>query len=73
MDNYTMDDMIAGVLEDKPETFKDVFNDLMLQKVSAAIEDKKIEVAVSMFNNDTEEESAEQEDTKAEEHEEENV
>jgi uncharacterized protein YqhQ len=73
MDNYTIDDMIAGVLEDKPETFKDVFNDLMLQKVSAAIEDKKIEVAVSMFNNDTEEESAEQEDTKAEEHEEENV
>ena len=75
MDNYSIDDMITSVLEKKPETFKDAFDSIMQQKVSAAIEDKKTEVASTMFNGEEPEESeeAEQEDTNAEEYEEENV
>ena len=46
---FTIDDMIASVLDRQPETFKDAFNDLMGQKAAEAVMAKKEEVSQTMF------------------------
>jgi hypothetical protein len=69
---FTIDDMIASVLDRQPETFKDAFNDLMGQKAAEAVMAKKEEVSQTMFaateNDETEledgsEDPSESEDT----------
>lgn len=56
MTNFTIDDMISSAIEQKPETFKDAFSNLMAAKVAQAVEDKKQELAHSYFNDDGESE-----------------
>jgi len=63
---FTIDDMIASVLDRQPETFKDAFNDLMGQKAAEAVMAKKEEVSQTMFaateNDETESEDGSEED-----------
>ena len=46
---FTMDDMIASVLDKQPQTFKDAFGELMAQKAAQAVVARKEEVAKSVF------------------------
>ena len=50
MDDVTVQDLITHAFDQKPIEFQNAFNSIMLDKVSAAIDDKKLEVAQSMFN-----------------------
>ena len=49
MSEYTVADMIGNVLEKQPDQFKSNFNDLMVDKITAALEIKKQEVAQNYF------------------------
>jgi len=49
MSEYTVADMIGNVLEKQPDQFKSTFNDLMVDKITAALEIKKQEVAQNYF------------------------
>ena len=59
---FTIDDMIASVIDKQPETFKDAFNDLMSQKAAQAVLDKKEEVSQTVFAS-TEEDDEDEYDT----------
>lgn len=66
---YTLADLIKFSSEQKPIEFGNAFNDLIASKIETAIDQKKIEVAQSMFNRSEiaqdytpEQESEEQED-----------
>lgn len=54
MSEFTIDDMIASAIEKKPDTFKDAFNDIMAQKVAAAVQSRKEELAQTLFNDSDE-------------------
>ena len=54
MSEYTVADMIGNVLEKQPDQFKSTFNDLMVDKITAALEIKKQEVAKEYFNTSEE-------------------
>ena len=47
--NYELEDLISTSLEQKPIDFADVFNNLLAPKLQTAIENKKAEIAQSMF------------------------
>jgi len=59
MTDFTIDDMIASAIEGKPAEFKTAFDSIMASRVAQAVENKKIEVAQSMFNNEHEVEEPE--------------
>lgn len=63
---FTIDDMIASVIDKQPETFKDAFNDLMGQRAAQAILDKKEELAQTVFASSEEEDEAPEEDVEDE-------
>jgi len=70
MDNeYNITDLISLSFDQKPVDFQNAFNSIMSDKISAAIDDKKLEVAQTMFNYDDEEidDESEQEDQDQEE------
>jgi len=70
MDNeYNITDLISLSFDQKPVDFQNAFNSIMSDKLSAAIDDKKLEVAQTMFNYDDEEidDESEQEDQDQEE------
>lgn len=66
MSEYTVADMIGSVLEKQPDQFKSTFNDLMVDKITAALEIKKQEVAKGYFDT-TEEDSETNLETETEE------
>jgi len=49
MDNYTSTDLIDYALNQKPMEFQAAFNSLIADKLTAAVDMKKIEVAQSIF------------------------
>jgi len=49
MDNYTTTDLIDYALTQKPLEFEAAFNSLIADKLTAAVDMKKIEVAQSIF------------------------
>ena len=56
MDNeYNITDLISLSFYQKPVDFQNAFNSIMSDKLSAAIDDKKLEVAQTMFNYDDDE------------------
>jgi len=55
MADFTIDDMINSAIESKPETFKDAFSNIMAAKVAQAVEDRKQELASTMFSDEQEE------------------
>ena len=61
MDDVTVQDLISLSYEQKPIEFQNAFNSLMSDRITAAINDKKIEVAQSMYNDHEEVEEIEDE------------
>lgn len=59
---FTIDDMIGAASKESPSEFQAAFNSIVLDKISDAIQAKKIEVAKNYFNyeDESEEDSAEQ-------------
>ena len=56
---YEMGDLVIAAVQQKPLDFEAAFNDLIVDRISTAINDKKIAVAQQMYgyNQDNEEES----------------
>jgi hypothetical protein len=46
---YTVQDLISLSYEQKPIDFSDAFNSLISNKIADAIDDRKLEVAQTMF------------------------
>ena len=61
MDDVTVQDLISLSYEQKPIEFQNAFNSLMSDRITSAINDKKIEVAQSMYNDHEEVEEIEDE------------
>lgn len=49
-DKYNVSDLIAATVEQRPTDFEAIFNDILVDKLNAAVENRKIEVAQSMFD-----------------------
>jgi len=56
----TLKDMIHHAVDEKPLDFQDKFNSMLVDRIADAINNKKIEVAQSMFSSETESESEEE-------------
>jgi hypothetical protein len=68
-DNVTVQDLIYHSYEQKPIEFQNAFNTLMSDKITAAVNDRKMEVAQTMFRDQQEyeeEDQKEQPDTEIE-------
>jgi hypothetical protein len=52
---YDMSDLVVAALEQKPLDFESAFNDLIIDRISTSINDKKIEVAQMMYGYNAEE------------------
>jgi len=73
MDNeYNITDLISLSFDQKPVDFQNAFNSVMSNKISSAIDDKKLEVAQTMFNNYSDEFEDDQKDQEQDASEEEN-
>jgi hypothetical protein len=60
---YTINDMVQAAGQESPSDFQSAFASIMLDKIAASVEAKKIEIAKNYFNyEDAEETSAEQEE-----------
>jgi hypothetical protein len=57
MDDVTVQDLISLSYDQKPIDFQNAFNSLMSDRITNAINDKKIEVAQSMFGSQEEEDT----------------
>jgi len=55
MDKYDIKDLIAASVNEKPNDFENIFNDIISSRIGDAVEMKKQEVAQSMFNGSQEE------------------
>ncbi len=63
---FTIDDMIGAASKESPSEFQAAFNSIVLDKISDAIQAKKIEVAKNYFNYEDESEEGSEEETSAE-------
>jgi hypothetical protein len=52
---YELDDLVISALEQKPTDFEAAFNDLIVNRIATAIEDKKIAIAQQMYGYNAEE------------------
>jgi len=52
---YNMNDLVKFSIEQKPVDFRQAFDDLISDKLQAAVDNKKLEIAQSMFNAPEEE------------------
>lgn len=64
---YDMSDLVSAAVAQKPLDFETAFNDLIVDRIATAINDKKISVAQQMYgysadNEETEEELEEPEE-----------
>jgi hypothetical protein len=72
MDNkYDVTNLVVSAIEQKPLDFEAAFNDLIVDRIRTAVEDKKIEIAKQMYNYEPEVEPEEYDDAETEENEEE--
>jgi predicted nucleic acid-binding Zn-ribbon protein len=62
MDNNNVSDLVFSALEQKPSDFEAVFNDLVVDRIRDAVEQKKIDIAQQMYGYQPEVE-ADQEET----------
>lgn len=60
MSEYTVSDMIGNVLDKNPDQFRTAFNDVIADKIAAAIELRKQEVAQNIFATSEEQEESEE-------------
>ena len=47
---YDISDLVVSAIEQKPLDFESAFNDLIVDRLHTAIENKKIEIAQNMYN-----------------------
>jgi hypothetical protein len=59
-DKYDITDLISNALEQKPIDFESAFNDLIVNKLQGAINDKKIDVARQMYGYQDQEDNSEE-------------
>mgnify|MGYP003334101005 FL=1 len=52
---YTLDDLVIATLEQKPTDFEAAFDNVITDRIRAAVEDKKIAIAQQMYNYEPEE------------------
>ena len=57
---YTINDLIKNSVDQKPIEFENAFNQIVTGKIEKAVNDLKVDVAKSMFNQ-SEEETTEEE------------
>jgi hypothetical protein len=67
MDNITTQDLISLAYDQKPIEFQNAFNTLISDRIAQAVDVKKIEVAMSMFSDQNEEEINSEEELEIEE------
>lgn len=73
MDNkYDLSDLVVSAIEQKPLDFETAFNDIIVDRIRTAVENKKVEIAQQMYNYepddaDTEETEEDIEDNSEEE------
>ena len=48
-DKYNTTDLVQTAVDQQPVEFKDIFQDIMLDKISAAVDDVKAQMAQSLF------------------------
>jgi hypothetical protein len=72
MDNkYDVTDLVVSAIEQKPLDFETAFNDLIVDRLRDAVENKKVEIAQQMYGYEPEVEPEEYDDAETEENEEE--
>ena len=59
---YTLDDLVIATLEQKPTDFEAAFDNVITDRIRAAVEDKKIAIAQQMYNYEPEEQELETEE-----------
>lgn len=52
---YSVQDLVVSALEQKPEEFAQGFNSLMIDKLNAAISNRKFELSQTIFADSTDE------------------
>ena len=52
---YTLDDLVIATLEQKPTDFEAAFDNVITDRIRAAVEDKKIAIAQQMYGYNAEE------------------
>jgi hypothetical protein len=50
-DKYNVPDLVINAIEKKPVEFETTFNNIIVDRISSAIEDRKMELAQTMFND----------------------
>lgn len=51
---YDVSDLVVSALEQRPLDFENAFNDLIIDRLQAQIQDKKIAIAQQMYGYDAE-------------------
>ena len=59
---YTLDDLVIATLEQKPTDFEAAFDNVITDRIRAAVEDKKIAIAQQMYNYEPEDQDLETEE-----------
>ena len=59
---YTLDDLVIATLEQKPTDFEAAFDNVITDRIRAAVEDKKIAIAQQMYNYEPEDQELETEE-----------
>ena len=52
---YSLDDLVIATLEQKPTDFEAAFDNVITDRIRAAVEDKKIAIAQQMYGYNAEE------------------
>lgn len=73
MTEHTLDDLLDATLNRKPLEFNQIFGELVLDRAREAVENKKIEIAKTMYNYNPPEDYDEPEEFEPEEYEEEEI
>ena len=56
---YGLDDLVISAIEQRPTDFESAFNDLIIDRISTAIENKKVAIAQQMYGYEPEAEEQE--------------
>ena len=54
---YDLTDLVVSAIEQKPLDFETAFNDLIVDRIRGAVEDRKIAIAKQMYGYESEEEN----------------
>lgn len=63
MEEHDISDLIVSAIDQKPNDFEAAFNDLIIDRIRSAVEDKKIEIAQQMYGYEPEEEELDVEES----------